>query len=112
MFPDDLPPGGERSSGFWDLSNLLPIPRKPFACPICGGALAVKDWKFHNRKAVGSASPWRCDVRLKCMDCGFVPTFGVLVSQEMYERARQVFAGKFGTWIHWRVGRRAMQERA
>lgn len=109
MFPDDLPPGGERSSGFWDTSGLLPIPRRPFGCPMCAGDMALKDWKFHKRKGTGSANPCRCDVRLKCMCCGYVATFGVLVSQDMFARAKQRFAGKFHTWIHWRDGRSAME---
>ena len=108
LFPDDLPPGADRARGVWDLDHLLPVPARRLSCPVCAGALAVKDWKFHNRKRVGSASPWRCDVRLKCMTCGYVPTFGVLVTQEMYQRATQTFT--VGQWIHWRAGRSAMEE--
>ncbi|HET9499498.1 MAG TPA: hypothetical protein VFO98_04495 [Marmoricola sp.] len=107
-FPDDHPGGPERVRTAWEVSGLLPTPRRALGCPFCDGVLAVKDWKFHRRTRVGSSSPWRCDVRMKCMTCGFVPTFGVLVTREVYQRAtRQLGAGH---WIHWRAGREAMEE--
>lgn len=91
----------------WDTSGLLPVPRRRLGCPFCGGDLAVKDWKFHQRSNVGSKSPWRCDVRLKCMTCGHVPMFGVLVSEDMFKKG----VGRFGrSWIHWRTGQEALRE--
>lgn len=107
IFPDDYGPGDERTTTIWDLSGPLPIPRHALSCWACGGVLVVKDWKLHQRKNVGSTRPWRCDVRLKCMTCGLVPTFGVLVSEQMYRAGVSAFGRGC---IHWRVGRKAMEE--
>lgn len=112
LFPDAWAEGrDDRVRVAWCLDYPLPMPAKPLVCPVEGGRLAVKDWKFHKRENVGSAAPWRCDVRMKCMRCGYVPQFGVAVPRAMYETAH----GRFGlrasrTWLHWREGKRVLAD--
>lgn len=107
MFPDQAPPGrDERIARFWSLDRPLPVPVTMPDCPVCGGLLVFKDWRFHARKNTGSTAPWRCDVRLKCIDCSHVPQFGVAVP-EPYYRAGCTHSEQ---WIGWREGKRILGE--
>lgn len=103
LFPDAYAEGAaERSATFWDTSWPLPVPRWEPSCVLCGERLILKDWRWHKRET-GSRSPWRCDVRLKCVGCGWVPQCGVLVTEVEWraaERARLV-----GRWVSWREGK-------
>jgi hypothetical protein len=112
LFPDDH--DGEaliRTQRVWDLSGPLPLPRYELRCPSCAiGHLAVKDWKFHSRSNVGSKHPWRCDTRLKCMTCGCVHIFGVVVPEEMFTAMSKRLVTKSTSWIHWRAGRIIIEE--
>jgi hypothetical protein len=101
LFPDAHAEGvAERVARAWDLSWPLPIP-KDQRCH-CGGLLVCKDWKFH-RRTTGTAHPWRCDVKLKCIDCSVVPIYGVVVPKEMTPIRR-------GEWISWREGKEILAD--
>jgi hypothetical protein len=64
--------------------------------------MVLKDWKFH-RRTTSTAHPWRCDVKLKCIDCSVVPIYGVVVPKEMTPIRR-------GEWISWREGREILAD--
>lgn len=97
LFPDAHASGvEERVAKVWDLSYPLPVPRIQPVC-LCGGVLVLKDWKFHERGKTGSAHPWRCDVRLKCVGCSVVTIYGVVIPKGM-KRPQD-------GWISWREGR-------
>jgi len=88
-FPAATDGGGDllaRTAIFWNLDGPLPYPRFVFDCPICGGAMRLRYWKFHAyRLNANKKYPYRCDVAFKCIECAFCPTFGIAVPQEMYE---------------------------
>lgn len=107
LFPDAHQDGQEgRAASAWCLDYPLPVParHRPLRCPCCGiGDMVLKDWKFHERRRTGSRSPHRCDVRLKCMTCGHVPIFGLVVPAAYYTAAPTK-----GTWISWRDGKQIL----
>lgn len=106
LFPDGWAEGrDDRVAIAWDLSRILPVPKIEMACPVCTYPMALKDWKFHERTRSGSKAPHRCDVRLKCMGCGYVPIFGVPVSQPYFDRGSEEFGRG---WITWRQGKAAL----
>lgn len=109
LFPDAHAEGiDHRVAEHWDLDWPLPVPRRgsPY-CPVCKGRLVLKDWRFHKRRT-GGANPFRCDVRLKCISCSYVPIFGVPVPRPVYEAATdgQMRPG----WIGWREGKQKLAE--
>lgn len=102
MFPDEFEEGvDERVTDHWDLDWPLPVPRHPRVCPHCGSPMVLKDWKFHTRDT-GTTHPWRCDVRMKCIGCSFVPMYGVRIPQHMYDQAPRT------GWINWRAGKKIL----
>lgn len=99
LFPDAHAIGvEERVAKFWELGWPLPVPKWQPSCAGCTGLMVLKDWKFHNRARTGSTAPWRCDARLKCIECSVVTTHGVLVPKAMTPIRE-------GEWITWREGR-------
>lgn len=40
-------------------------------------------------RATKSKHPWRCDVWLKCIWCGWVADFGVMITKEQYNLGAQ-----------------------
>lgn len=114
LFPDAWTDGkDERIAEHWDLSYPLPVPRVVPLCPMCGpftrggGRLVLKDWKFHKRTRTGSKFPWRCDVRLKCVDCSYVPIYGIAIPQQMWEHAYAHYC-QVNQWISWRKGKQVL----
>lgn len=120
LFPDAHSEGrDDRVAACWDLDWPLPIPRAPLLlCPCCSvgnpfptPTLVLKDWKFHSRSDVGSKQPWRCDVRLKCVGCSAVLTYGVAVPRQTYDKARAAMPpGRLSSWLHWREGKQLLAE--
>lgn len=115
MFPDAFSEGvDERVTAQWDLSGPLPIPRFPRYCPRCcigtvylysdDETLVVKDWRFHERRTSGSPEPWRCDVRMKCVRCSLVLSFGVKVPKPMHA------AAPHKNWIGYREGKALLKQ--
>lgn len=111
LFPDAHTDGlVDRIEGHWDLDWPLPVPRFDPGCGYCGYAMVLKDWKFHLR-STGSKSPWRCDVRLKCLGCGCVPIYGVAVPGAYYEAAALLLGQRrMGSWINWREGKQVLSD--
>lgn len=103
LFPDAHRDGQDaRIAAAWCLDYPLPVParHRPLRCPVCGlGQMVLKDWRFHKVTQGGSKSPWRCDVRLKCLSCSYVPIFGITIPQALHDSAPK--AG----WIGWREGK-------
>lgn len=117
LFPDHHAADvAERVEAHWDLRYLLPMPTFPRLCvcaignPFPTQTLVVKDWKFHDRNRTGTAHPWRCDVRLKCVACSLVLTYGVRVPADYHARALKQLPRGGRDWISWREGRRLLAE--
>lgn len=112
IFPDAHRDGQDaRIAQMWDLSWPLPVPHVMPSCPGCvfpPGRMVVKDWKFH-RQRTGSKAPWRCDVRLKCIDCSLVTIYGIAIPEAMWQTAQDTFA-KTNQWINWRQGKQILTE--
>lgn len=110
LFPDHHAEGrDDRVRRMWCLDYPLPMPAddRLVECPVCRGAAVVKAWRFHAR-ATGSASPYRCDVRTKCVDCSLVLDYGVAVPEHMYRAAAKTAGVGVGRWVEWRQGRTAL----
>lgn len=112
LFPESWREGQQqRLDAMWDLSNPLPVPRFQPRCPVCACfPLMIKDWKFHTRVRTGSASPWRCDVRMKCPGCSYVAAFGIAVPEQYYQATSAIHTPRLGRYVSWREGRRLLTE--
>ena len=72
----------------WDMSWIIPIPKEEIPCPCCGRkTLKLRESSFHTRHA--SPSKYRCLLSFKCLNCSHVPMFGVVVSEKMFEAAKE-----------------------
>lgn len=104
LFPDAYGEGVDgRASQYWDTRWVLPVPVLGSAvleCGACYGDMTLKGWLIHTR-STGSTSPWRCDVRLKCMMCAKVDTYGVRIPETQVRQR--------GTWIEWREGKEMLE---
>lgn len=120
MFPDAFAEGvDKRVAYYWDLTGPLPLPRFRRYCPRCNIArdflfredesLVVKDWKFHERRSSGTSQPYRVDVRLKCVRCSLVLSFGVRVSADYYRANSRTLVHHNG-WISWRAGKALLKK--
>lgn len=110
LFPDAHRAGlDDRVAEAWDLDWPLPVPRFDPVCANCHERLVLKGWKFHVRNT-GSKSPYRCDVRLKCIGCSVVPIYGVPVSKAMYDAAAARNRRATSSWIEWRTGKAWLAE--
>lgn len=92
IVPDDLTSDQimERTLRHWDYSGPLPIPIGEFTC-FCGGTdWHARYWLFHDY-AIQRANRdhrfrYRCDVSLKCMDCGHTPVWGLVIPDEHWAK--------------------------
>ena len=109
MFPDlDAGQVAAATAARWDLSGPLPVARPGWlACPVCHtDGVQVRHWRFHERSATPTVR-WRCDVSMKCCDCGAVWVHGVALTDEAWERREP----KVTTLIQWRRGLKLLEER-
>ncbi len=77
----------------WDLDGELPIPKWDVTCPSCQAKMSDHNlqgriWNLHKRNDGASKIPFRCDVSFKCRICSFVMVYGVIITEEMYGKAR------------------------
>lgn len=111
LLPDAFTEGRDaRVRRVWCLDYPLPMPDddRLVECPVCRGPVVVKAWRFHTRASTGSPSPYRCDVRTKCVDCSLVLDYGVAVPEHMYRAAAKTAGVDVGRWVEWRQGRAAL----
>lgn len=91
----------------WDLSGALPVPKFEPSCFACGiTGVHARLWRFHERN---SPTPgrfrYRCSVSVKCVGCGLVSTFGVVLTDEQFRRF--VPRGRDRT-VQWRDAKRLL----
>ena len=99
MFPDEYMEDDdnvfERVKQFWDIDPglILPMPLFDVTCPMSGhrmseGGIQARIWNFHMR-GPESAYPHRCDISFKCRHCSYVMTFGIVVPEDMFAKAKR-----------------------
>lgn len=74
----------------WDFSWKLPLPNKKYHC-LCGAVnWQIRYWLFHDYgKTTGDPKihkfRHRCDISMKCKECGYLGLWGVVVPPEWWE---------------------------
>ena len=69
----------------WYLGERFPVPKFDPKCPACDSMKAlIRMYRFFMRGGQAT-TPYRCDVYMKCMDCGAVWTYGIVISKEMFK---------------------------
>jgi hypothetical protein len=81
-YPDPL------EQTFWDCSNIIPVPSQKLVCRSCGSDKQLARSFFFRMKE--GTIPWRCDVSFKCTNCACVSMHGVVVSEEIYNKAMEL----------------------
>jgi len=91
----------------WDWSKALPTWTGTPACSWCGGTNhLVRWWHFFDRarndpNGEHHLAPYRCDVSVKCLGCGLVIIFGLVVPVDWWNTHAH-----HGMHITWQEARR------
>lgn len=59
-------------------------PRIEIKCPICSSGVRFKEYNLQHRSYKITGDKFRVDMFYKCVNCGFVLTFGVPVDSKYY----------------------------
>jgi len=85
MVVPDLEVVHENVAKAWYLGERFPVPKFNPKCPACDSRAAlIRMYRFFMRGGPAT-TPYRCDVYMKCLDCGVIWTYGVVISKEMFK---------------------------
>ena len=86
---DRTPSGGQvvkQSAAWWTFDRRVPTPAQgapELLCPMCLSDLLVRSWRFFERGGDPTLR-YRCDVSTKCVGCGYIHIFGVIVPDDVW----------------------------
>jgi len=79
----------ERMNEFWQETDEKPYiePKFTIVCPFCSSEMVFKHANYFSRGYPNNVGyNYRCDVAYKCLNCGYVATFGVAISESHYKK--------------------------
>ena len=73
----------------WDLRGPVPVPRIGWwRCGSCATPRRPhpRRWRYHHYKGYEEEHrvPWRCDISLKCVECGQATVHGIALPRDYY----------------------------
>jgi hypothetical protein len=100
IFPDvPLEEVHRRTAERWSFDGPWPMPKGDWlCCPICRSKeVQGRSW-IYDKPSHSVTTPYRCSVSFKCTDCGYVFLFGLVMTQEDWERHAADRANKRVRW--------------